>query len=299
VAFGSTEGTRLEDRREREELRRLLYVAVTRARDRLYLAGTVDQKGKLMRAGRSLASLLPAALVDCFGAGASHADEVIWGAEPAGFAFRVCRPADGLVAIDATANATAAEPDTAPLTVSPPFVTTATGDSAAMPSAPGGAGARSGGADRESRLVGTIVHRLFRRPFGQPATVDTVAAVVPQLVGWEELVDVADVGDLARRAAELFVSIRNRPEVAALLDGGACLYEVPFSLRPSGRPDERIRGAIDCLVLSGAGRATILEFKTGRPRPEHQSQAEVYAEAARAALPGYAVDVKIIYPAAK
>ena len=210
VAFGSTEGTRLEDRREKEELRRLLYVAVTRARDRLYLAGTVDQNGKLMRAGRSLASLLPAALADCFGAGASNADEVIWGAEPAGFAFRVCRPAEGLVAIDATADAAPTGADTAPLTVSPPFVTTATGDSAAMPSAPGGGGARSGGAERESRLVGTIVHRLFRRPFGQPVTVDAVAAVVPQLVGWEELVDVADVGDLARRAALFFVSIRSR-----------------------------------------------------------------------------------------
>jgi ATP-dependent exoDNAse (exonuclease V) beta subunit len=59
-----------------------------------------------------------------------------------------------------------------------------------------------------------------------------------------------------------------------------------------------VRGAIDCLVLS-ENRATILEFKTGRPRPEHAVQAAVYAEAAQAALPGCTIDVKIIYPAAK
>src|SRR5207344_3176822 len=34
VAFDTDEATRLEDRREAEELRRLLYVGVTRARDR-------------------------------------------------------------------------------------------------------------------------------------------------------------------------------------------------------------------------------------------------------------------------
>jgi ATP-dependent exoDNAse (exonuclease V) beta subunit len=295
VAFGSTEGTRLEDRREKEELRRLVYVAVTRARDRLYLAGTVDRNGKLMRAGRSLASLLPATLLDCFAAGASHGDEVIWD----GFAFRVCRPAEG-AAVDAAADITVLEPDTAPLVVSPPFVTTATSEPAPGPAVSGEAErARADGADRDSRLIGTIVHRLFRRSFEEPVAAATVAAVVPQLVGWEELVDVSDVDELARRAADLFLSIRSRPDVRGLLNEGACFYEVPFSCRPSGRPDERVRGAIDCLVLSGEGRATILEFKTGRSRPEHERQAAVYAEAARAALPGYTVDVKIIYPEAK
>ena len=44
VAFRSTPATKLEDRRETEELRRLWYVAVTRARDRLYLAATSRTK---------------------------------------------------------------------------------------------------------------------------------------------------------------------------------------------------------------------------------------------------------------
>ena len=43
VAFGRSDATDLEERRETEELRRLLYVAVTRARDRLYFAGELDE----------------------------------------------------------------------------------------------------------------------------------------------------------------------------------------------------------------------------------------------------------------
>ena len=45
--------TRLEDRRELEELRRLLYVAVTRARDRLYLAAEVDERRPACDAARA------------------------------------------------------------------------------------------------------------------------------------------------------------------------------------------------------------------------------------------------------
>ena len=41
----------LEDARDAEELRRLLYVAVTRARDRLYLAAEVDDDGRAARRG--------------------------------------------------------------------------------------------------------------------------------------------------------------------------------------------------------------------------------------------------------
>ena len=46
VTFGVQRRDRLEDRRETEELRRLMYVAVTRARDRLYLAAEVDGQGR-------------------------------------------------------------------------------------------------------------------------------------------------------------------------------------------------------------------------------------------------------------
>jgi ATP-dependent helicase/nuclease subunit A len=64
--------------REREETKRLLYVALTRARDRLYLSATV-QNG-VFRPGRgSLGEVMPAALKTLVGqAGAPGAGAVLW-----------------------------------------------------------------------------------------------------------------------------------------------------------------------------------------------------------------------------
>jgi ATP-dependent exoDNAse (exonuclease V) beta subunit len=55
-----------------------------------------------------------------------------------------------------------------------------------------------------------------------------------------------------------------------------------------------VRGTIDCLVAS-SDRVTVLEFKTGRPRPEHQAQAEVYRLAAQAIFPAAAVESRLVY----
>ena len=93
VAFRSTDGTKLEERREVEELRRLLYVAVTRARDALYLAGEVDKDAILQAPKRSLASLLPLSLKQAFTrAFLTDQSEVQWEAEGHQFAARVCPP---------------------------------------------------------------------------------------------------------------------------------------------------------------------------------------------------------------
>jgi len=47
--------------RDREETKRLLYVALTRARDRLYLSATVENAGCRMGRG-SLGEVLPASI---------------------------------------------------------------------------------------------------------------------------------------------------------------------------------------------------------------------------------------------
>ena len=95
VAFASNDATKLEDERDAEELRRLLYVGVTRARDRLYLAGQVDGRGELRRSGRSLASLLPSSIGGLFRDAAADQTrtQVTWTVPGASFAFGVCRPA--------------------------------------------------------------------------------------------------------------------------------------------------------------------------------------------------------------
>jgi hypothetical protein len=50
-------------------------------------------------------------------------------------------------------------------------------------------------------------------------------------------------------------------------------------------------------VVDRAGDvATVLEFKTGAPRPEHQAQAELYARAV-SAISGFSrVNARVCYP---
>jgi ATP-dependent exoDNAse (exonuclease V) beta subunit len=74
--------------REREESKRLLYVALTRARDRLYLSATV-QDG-VCRTGRgSLGEVLPPSLKTTIGAAASASGATSWQGDGRTHAFVV------------------------------------------------------------------------------------------------------------------------------------------------------------------------------------------------------------------
>jgi hypothetical protein len=77
-------------------------------------------------------------------------------------------------------------------------------------------------------------------------------------------------------------ALRNRTRLADLLAGGTCWYETPFSWRPPGAPGVVVRGTIDCLVVGPDGAMTVIEIKTGAPRPEHAAQLATYLEALRA-----------------
>jgi ATP-dependent helicase/nuclease subunit A len=65
-----------DDQKEHEETKRLLYVALTRARDRLYLAGTINN-GKLALQRGSIGRVLPASLTAALSA-AGDAEEIAW-----------------------------------------------------------------------------------------------------------------------------------------------------------------------------------------------------------------------------
>ena len=56
-----------------------------------------------------------------------------------------------------------------------------------------------------------------------------------------------------------------------------------------------VRGTIDCLVAQPRTRDHRLEFKTGRPRPEHQSQVGCIAELSETIFPGVSVDARLVY----
>jgi ATP-dependent exoDNAse (exonuclease V) beta subunit len=296
VAFGSTDGTRLEELRESEELRRLLYVAVTRARDRLYLAGEVDDDGRLRRGARSLAALLPGTLVDLFTVPSSTPDasEAIWAAGDTDFAFRICRPPNApLVATDVRV------PEAGARSVPPVLGVGARRIVPAAPAAAANAGTvarrRPRRSPEDDRRIGTIVHRLFQRRVDATLDDEALAAEAAALMSPEERVDVADLTALVRAAAGVYRSFRQRPDVAALVDRGTCWYEVPFSFAPPDRPDDLVRGVVDCLVVEGDGTVTVLEFKTGDPRPEHEIQAAVYAEAMRSAFGVPEVQRRVLY----
>jgi ATP-dependent helicase/nuclease subunit A len=319
VAFGSTDATRLEERRDAEELRRLLYVAVTRARDRLYLAAEVDERGRLRRAGRSLASLLPPALGDLFARAAAdeRAEEVEWTSTGGRFAFRVCRadalppaPGAGLDATSVTQDA-AVEP---PIEIRP-LVAVGRHPVAATSASPDEGGeeigdddATAGGdwreraarSDGHERLVGTLVHRLFQRQPSPDLDLTALSAVARRLCQPQELVDVPSPDDLAANAAALYARFRDRDDVRAVFAAGECWHEVPFSYVPPGQPDAVVRGVVDCLVIAPDGDVTVVELKTGRPRPEHERQAALYARAMAAVLGRMPTDppviVRVFYP---
>ncbi len=298
VAFRTTDGTRLEERREDEELRRLLYVAVTRARDRLYLAAQVDDDGAVRKGARSLVSLLPPGVRDLFAAAAgapADVDEVGWDAREGRFRFRICRPAPIGRVEDPRDAAPWTAIDRAPLrwTRAVRQAVSAAGAPAVsrVPAAPPRLGRAA------DRLTGTIVHRLLQWAADRQPTTDQWEAAWRQIVRPEMLVDIDDVDALRREALDAASQLRNRTRLTELLALGRAFYEVPFSWRqPAEDGSEAIvRGVIDCVVAGADGGLTVVEIKTGAPRPEHEAQLAVYLEALGASAPGATIRGELVY----
>ena len=92
-----SESDEIEREREQHETRRLMYVALTRARDRLYLSSSLKE-GALQAGRGGLADVLPASLKALFGRAAATGDATITWTSTAGreFTWRVCRPGAGV-----------------------------------------------------------------------------------------------------------------------------------------------------------------------------------------------------------
>ena len=297
VAFLDSPGTELEDLRESEELRRLCYVAVTRARDRLYLAGEIDEKGRLRRRARSLAALLPPGLQTAFAdAAVSAAGTVTWTSASGTFDFAVCRSLPTVALAEVGGTETRLETDTpdtvatAPARLVDPSRRRVTATSSAAADSPAFADAL-----RSDRLTGTLVHRLFQRDADLSLSDDELAGLGLRLVRREEAVDETDPTRTVRAAVQAYRRLRARPDVAEWLTSGQRHYEVPFSLADAARPDEIVRGTLDCVVVGPDGVPAVLEFKTGAPRPEHRLQAAIYEQAARAAFNVESARVRLVY----
>jgi ATP-dependent helicase/nuclease subunit A len=298
----------LEPELEREETKRLLYVALTRARDRLYLSAAAKD-GSVKMGPHSLGQSLPPTLQQIANAGlaAGDGDVLVWTGRSSGHVLRVARPlaaADptgattGLPAVSMSAPQTLrpAPPASSPGRLEPAVaraaVTGLTED--------GGQGTRPGhppGDDGEpagGRLVGRLVHRLLAKFHPGMAIDETlVRETVHALVTDEERIQVPEVEAAVDRAVTLHRRLVSRPDVQALFADGTAAFEVPVSLAQDGRV---LRGTIDCLIRRPDGDLVVVEVKTGPPRPEHQRQLQAYLGAVQALGPAIRATGCLIHP---
>ena len=300
VAVGDFQSSGDEDQadKEREETKRLLYVAVTRARDRLYL-GTVLKDGVVQPGRGSLAEVLPASLIAHF-AEAAGTGVMTWrAASGASHAIRICTappspPAGG--AADRAMPALSSETDFTRLDDNVPSRQTVASMIAGTEFVEASLQTRHRDDTQESdRLVGSLVHRLLQREgLAVDVSDDWIAERLGSLVRVEESIAVADRDAVIRRATAAYRAFTTHQELRALYLSGTAFHEVPFSLLMN---DRIVRGTIDCLVLKPDGELAVLEFKTGRRRPEHEAQTGVYRQAAAALFPGHRVVTQLLYAA--
>jgi ATP-dependent helicase/nuclease subunit A len=291
------------DAKETEEAKRLFYVALTRARDRLYLGATLNQEGRFAAPKGSIGRVMPQVVCDLLTrAGSADAGPVLEWAGPSATHRLKVLAATGAVqeftaAADATTRTDAFEPLTAieaPLRVGA-ILHLRHGGPQSQRERPSGNDDAAFGRQYERSFgteveVGTLVHRALQ--FGMTADAGPASERrrrFATLLRPHERALVDDIEALIDRALAAFDAISTR---SATLPEGR-VHEVPFSLR---RPDGSIvRGAIDALVEHPDGRIEVLEFKTGRPRNEHGRQLALYLEAARALFPSARVEGHVVY----
>jgi ATP-dependent exoDNAse (exonuclease V) beta subunit len=288
--------------REREETKRLLYVALTRARDRLYL-GSVLKDGAFAAGRGSLADVLPESLRALFVRAAQEpGDTVEWTAESGRtYRFRLCRqlPVENLPRTGGSHESSTSRKDDnfAPLadpTAIERLAVTQTLDHEVGVGGP----VRGAGMDDDDALVGTLVHRLFQFAAELPAsaTTEDFACLAEKLLRPDERATAADVRTSVAKAIDAWTRMTRQPDVAALLASGERLHELTFSLVDPNPPSRVLRGTIDCLIRRPDGSIIVVEFKTGAPAPTHDAQIDAYVRAAKAMFPDAAVSGRVVYP---
>lgn len=261
-------------REEREEHWRLLYVAMTRAEEGLYIAGSLGPRDKGVPAPDSwyaqLAGLFEAGTVPDPVWGTRHE----WGQLPG----PVVSPSDGTQLVEQPTLPTwALQPvGPEPRPPRPLAPSAATDDDSADP--PFLPGTRADAARR-----GVLMHRLLERLPDLPEGARTDAGR-----RWLDQ-NGADLSDDVRAAMLTSVlSVLAMPDWAAAL-GGSSLAEVPIAATVGGQV---IAGTIDRLLVTPT-RVTIVDFKTTRRPP--QSEAEIPTGTLRQ-MAAYVAALETIYP---
>jgi ATP-dependent exoDNAse (exonuclease V) beta subunit len=289
--------------KDREETKRLLYVALTRARDRIYLASEI--KDARWRAfGGSLGDMLPISLRAVFEAASQSTapGTAEWvAASGHTHVFRVCvkRETEAVFSPNPAAlgEKEKFDPD-APdnfRELIDPFALPRIAVTESLSVAPGMKSDGPPSNTGSDTLVGTLVHRLFQHFGGTLAGERSqISEALARVLRDDEAVDAGDTDGLFGRAGSVYEALCAEPIVAEAFATGNALFEVPFSFRR--RASQTIlRGTFDCLVRRPDGGLTVLELKTGKRAPEHELQLATYVAAARALHPGTVVEGRLVY----
>jgi ATP-dependent exoDNAse (exonuclease V) beta subunit len=105
-----------------------------------------------------------------------------------------------------------------------------------------------------------------------------------------------DLDVVTGSALEVWARLLDREDLRGLFAEATILAEVPFSMRSRTDAGQSVvlRGTIDSVALS-AGSATVIELKTGAPRPTHERQLALYVEAARPLFAGRTVTGVLVH----
>ena len=272
---------------EREEQWRLLYVAMTRAEEALFIGGALGK-----RETQPAAQSWYARLAGLFEVSDWRADAIWDGRFEHGALAAVPQwpPQSIELGLDAALPGWLGRPAPEEPRPARPLVPSALGeDGSSDPPAPTGAQAATA-TDQARR--GTLIHRLLER---LPAVADGRDAAARR---W-----------LARQAAEMPEAVREEIAAAALavigdarwaeLFSPEALAEVPMAALVGS---EVVSGTIDRLII-GPDRIRLVDFKTAR-RPARRleevptgvlRQMAAYAAALEVAYPGRAVEAAVLY----
>ncbi|HYW16256.1 MAG TPA: double-strand break repair helicase AddA [Allosphingosinicella sp.] len=275
------------DRREREEHWRLLYVALTRAEERLYIGGAL---GPADRRGPPPASWWTALDSALLGLGAEWQDDPHWGR-----ARRFGDPESFTRAAPRQTLAKGLLPDwirrPAPVEARPPrpLAPSALGedDVSDPPPSP---------AMRVAAQRGRLLHALFER---LPEVPREERAERAQL--WLERSAGIDDAELRRSLVEDACRLIADPAHAELFGPGA-LAEAPIAAVVG--EGVVVSGSVDRLLVR-ADRILVADFKTGRRAPAsldaipvpHLRQMAAYVEALKVIFPGRPIAAMLLYTA--
>ncbi|HKT14649.1 MAG TPA: double-strand break repair helicase AddA [Allosphingosinicella sp.] len=276
-----------QDRREREEHFRLLYVALTRAEERLFVGGAL---GAADRHGPAPASWHAAVERAMRGLGCEWEEDSGWGRSMRlGDAGARATRKTGSAPPVAAAGLPRWLSDAAPIEARPP-----------RPLAPSSIGEDDvadpppGPMFRAAAERGRLLHQLFER---MPA----VAAEQRMALADEWLEKAAGVSDAALRDALVAdaAAIVGNPNFADIF-GPDALAEAPIAaVTPDGSV---ITGTIDRLLVTDE-RVSLIDFKTGRSAPAsvadipaaHLRQMAAYVAALEVIFPARTIDAALLY----